>query len=353
MSNNAYDVNHPLAVKLWSRKLFQESISQAWVSKFMGNDTNSLIQIKNELNKSPGDQITIGLRMLLTGAGIQGDGLLEGDEEALTTAHCSVLVDQLRHAVRSSGKMSEQRVPFSMREEARLGLQDWWADRLDTAFFNQICGYSAAKDTRYTGNQAALDPDKDHIMRAGNKENDEDIDEKQTFKLEHIDMAVENAKTSNPLIRPLRINGQDKYVMFLHPYQVTDLRTQLDKSSWMEIQKAALAGGQISKNPIYTGSLGEYNGVILHEAHRVTKGVHSKTKKSVENVRRAVLCGAQSAVMAFGRGASEKKMNWIEETFDYNNQFGVSAGMIFGLKKTRFKDKDFGTVVISTYAESH
>lgn len=29
--------------------------------------------------------------------------------------------------------MSEQRVPYSVREEAMMGLKDWWADRLDTA----------------------------------------------------------------------------------------------------------------------------------------------------------------------------------------------------------------------------
>ena len=70
--------------------------------------------------------------MLLTGDGIEGDGTLEGNKEALTTYTDDVVINQLRHAVRSGGKMSEQRIPFSVREEARLGLQDWWRDRFDT-----------------------------------------------------------------------------------------------------------------------------------------------------------------------------------------------------------------------------
>jgi N4-gp56 family major capsid protein len=92
-----------------------------------------VIQIKEETSKSPGDRITVGLRMQLTGDGVSGDGTLEGNEEALTTYSDNVLIDQLRHAVRSAGKMTEQRVPFSVREESRMGLQDWFAGRMDAA----------------------------------------------------------------------------------------------------------------------------------------------------------------------------------------------------------------------------
>jgi N4-gp56 family major capsid protein len=128
----------------------------------MGKGTSNVVQLKDETSKGPGDRITIGLRMQLTGAGVQGDGTLEGNEEALITFTDNVFIDQLRHAVRSAGKMSEQRVTFDVREECRMGLQDWWADRLDTSFFNQIGGNTAQSDTRYTGNQAALAPDTAH-----------------------------------------------------------------------------------------------------------------------------------------------------------------------------------------------
>ena len=352
MTNTNFPVNHPLAVKLWSRKLFQETMKQCWISKFLGKDSNALVQILDDTQKGPGDQITIGLRMLLNGDGVQGDGSLEGQEESLTTYHFSIVIDQLRHAVRSAGKMSEQRVPFSLREEARQGLQDWWSDRLDTSFFNQLCGFTAQKDTRYTGNQPTLEADEKHILRPENIKEDEGLKSENVFTLEMIDKAVERAKTLTPMIRPLRLNGENKYVMFLHPYQVTSLRSHTHKGQWLDIQKAALSGGKISDNPIYTGALGEYNGVILHEAPRITRGVNSKSNNAVENVRRAVLCGAQSLVMAFGQNYGENKVSWIEESFDYDNQLGVSAGMIFGLKKTKVNDKDFATIIVPTYAKS-
>jgi hypothetical protein len=36
--------------------------------------------------------------------------------------------------------------------------------------------------------------------------------------------------------------------------------------------------------------------------------------------------------------------------FDYGNQLGVSAGMIFGVKKTKFNSSDYATIVMSGYA---
>lgn len=104
MATTQYGVNHPLAVKLWSRKLFQEALKQCWLSKFMGKDAKSAIQIQNDTKKGPGDRIRIGLRMQLTGQGILGDSTLEGNEEALTTYTDDILINQLRHAVRSDGE---------------------------------------------------------------------------------------------------------------------------------------------------------------------------------------------------------------------------------------------------------
>jgi hypothetical protein len=112
MASTSYGVNHPLAVKLWSKKLFHEALKTTWVYKFMGTGTNSLLQITEDLQKSEGDRVRTGLRMLLSGAGVQGDATLEGNEEALTTYYDDIFIDQLRHAVRSEGKMCEKRVPL-------------------------------------------------------------------------------------------------------------------------------------------------------------------------------------------------------------------------------------------------
>ena len=169
------------------------------------------------------------------------------------------------------------------------------------------------------------------------------------FQLTLLDEAITVAKTATPLIRPLKVNGEDKYVCFLHPYQVFSLRTDAtaNRVTWYDAQKARVQGGERDKNPIFSGALGEYNGVILHENTRIPLATSTTT------VRRAVFCGAQAAAIAYGREySSPNKMSWVEESFDFGNQLGVSAGLIFGLKKLQFNSNDFGTIVISTHAEA-
>lgn len=365
MSKTEFGVNHPLAVKVFSKQLATEVIAKTYVGKFVGKGKSALVQEHTDLKKSAGDQITHGLRVQLDGAGIQGDATLEGNEEALDFYDDKVVVNQLRHATRTRGKMTEQRVPYNLRMESKDALTDWFAERMDTAFFNQICGYTAQSDTKYTGNNAVIAPSTNRIIRAGNQANDNSITSSDIFTLDLIDIVVERAKTTStlentgPRMRPLKINGEDHWVMFLHPYQVTQLRTNTSTGQWQDIQKAAMMGGQVSDNPIFKGSLGTYNNVILHEANRVTQGVSAADGSAVSTVRRAVLCGAQAAAIAFGGGTqSVSKYSWKEEMFDYGNQLGVAAGAIFGLKKSKYipaddsstNAEDFGTYVVSTYA---
>jgi len=356
MAVTSYGVNDPLAVKVWSKRLSIEVLKNTWASRFMGTSSANVIQIKDELQKGSGDKITYGLRMQLTGTGVLGDGTLEGNEESLTTYSDAVILNQLRHAVRSAGRMSQQRVPFSIRDEALSGLRDWWADRLDFAFFNQVCGYTPQTQTQWTGLQAPIYPDNNHYLNAlsATSTQDESITSAFTFVLPLIDRAVERARTLAPAIRPVKVDGKDFWVAFLHPYQVTDLRTNTATGQWLDIQKAAMTGGEIEDNPIFDGALGVYNGAILHSDYRVPQGVTSTAQTTpVTSVRRAVLCGAQAAMLAYGRDNGPERYTWVEELFDYENELGVSAGLIFGLKKTNFNAQDFATIVMSSWAAAH
>src|SRR6185503_7712187 len=165
-----YGVNHPLAIKKWSNELMSEALKKTYVLQFMSKSKDSLVSIKSDLTTSDGgDRIRQGIRSQLRGDGIQGDSTLEGNEESLETFYQDVVVDQLRHAVRSSGKMSEQRVPFTIRDEARDGLADWWSERIDRWFFNQITGNSGQADQRFTGLQAATSPDSGHMVFPGSE----------------------------------------------------------------------------------------------------------------------------------------------------------------------------------------
>jgi N4-gp56 family major capsid protein len=347
MATTDYGVNNALAVKLWSKRLIREALKATFANKFMGESQDDLIQIKNETSKSAGDRVRVGLRMQLSGDGVIGDGTLEGNEEALTTYSDDLFIDQLRHAVRSGGQMSEQRVPFSVREEALSGLRDWWAARIDLWFANQITGYTPQSDIRYTGLQAVIAPTSAQLLIQGQSA-ESALTSNDTFNLAILDRARNLAVINTPVIRPLMVGGEPYYVAFLHPNQVRSMRTNTNTGQWADFQKAAMTGGDVKDNPIFTGAVGMYNGIVLHEWTRLPAAVSGGA--AMANTKRAVFCGAQAALFAVGQGQSAEKPNWVEQLFDYGNQLGVSGGMIAGLKKTVFNSADFGTIVMSTYA---
>jgi len=349
MAQTSYGVNAPEAVKLWRKTLFEEALKATWVGKFMGEGSDSILQVLDDTGKGPGDRVTTTLRMQLAGDGVIGDGTLEGNEEALITYTDNLLINQLRNAVRSGGKMSEQRIPWSVREEAQTGLSDWFAARFDFGFFNQVCGNTAESRLSYTGLNAAIAPDAAHRYSPNAHTTDQTIAAGDEFSLSFIDNAVELAKLASPVLRPIMVDGEAKYVAVLHTKSVTQLRTNTNAGQWLDIQKAAVTGDGSKNNPIYTGALGEYNGVVLHESTRIPNGVNSSTGVAVSTCYRNVLLGAQAAVIGFGQGQSMDSMDWTEELFDYGNQLGVAAACIFGLKKSQYNSADYGTILMPSY----
>jgi len=356
MASTSYGVNDTLSNKLWAKKLSAEALKETYFGKFMGTGSDNMIQLKPETSTAAGDSVTFGLRMQLSGDGVTEAQTLEGNEESLTTYADKVLINELAHAVRVRNKntIDAQRVPFNLRDEAKMGLKDWFSGRFDTAMFLHLAGYTLQTDPRYTGNNAITAPSSARIYRpTGTDDATVNADTTKTFNLAVIDACVERAGVASPLIRPIRIEGENKFLMFLHDYQVTDLRTNTSSGQWLDIQKAALAGGAGSKSPIYTGALGEYNGVILHKSNRIPTGI-SNAGAAQTSTRRAVFCGAQAGALAFGKEFSEGvNYKWVEQLFDYERELGVSAQTIWGVKKAVFNGQDFGTIVATTYAVAH
>ncbi len=354
MADTNYGVNHPQAQKLFSKALFHDVIGESYWGKFTGKSDSSLIQIKSETQKDAGDKFTFGLRALLSGDGVTEGTTLEGAEEAMVNYPDSVLINQLRHAVRSAGEMSEQRVPWSVREEARMALKDWWIERTETVMANQLTGNTAVSDTKYTGFNSTTAPTSGRLIVGGSETAETSLSATTThaIKLADLDKAVAIAKTAvaggRQRIRPLKIAGKDHYVCFLHPDQIYQLRRDAStQGNLWDVLRAQLQGGDIKDNPLITGAMFMYNNVIVHEWSYLpnTVGATGNT-----NYRRGVFCGAQAAVAAFGQASGPSKMTWQEKSFDYGDKLGVAAGMIFGMKKTVLRSVDFGTIVLAGYA---
>ena len=369
MASTEFGVNDPLAQKLWSQGLYHDIVYRTGLSSLIGTDENSIIHLKNETAKESGDQVTHALLKELDGDGFTEGETAQGNGESLSLFNDKLVINELGHLVSIPNRgrsIDAQRVPYNLRKAARRGLQTWKAKRMSIVFFNHVCGYTAeARGMKFKGNNEILAPTR-HIRvdetNAAQTPNDEAIVAADTFDLSYVSYAKELAEGSDSPLRPINISGVGKdgqdldggrYVMYLHPYQVTDLRTNISNGQWLDIQKAAMQGGKVSKNPIFTDSLGEFDNVILKRANHVTTGVHSSTGADVPTVRRAVFLGAQACALSFGKGSGPSNYAWNEELVDHKRQLEVSIMCMYGMKKTRYDSQDFGSIVVSSYAAKH
>lgn len=357
MAVATYGVNDPLAVKLWSKRMDVEALKETTAYEYMGSGAGSLVQIMTETSKGDGDFVKWGIRILAIGEGTTENETQEGNEEGLTRYSDGLVINELGHAhrVKNEGKtIDRQRVPYDLREESYDSLKDWFAARIDFWFFNHLAGNTAQTNLKYTGFNATLAPSAGRIIRGNSLTTDQAVggDNTAIFKLSMIDKAVNIAKTTSPMIRPLKgLGAEVDYVCFIHPDQVLSLRADtVTAGNWFDLQGKRLQGGEGNRNGLYTGALGVYNRTLIVENTRVPNGVHSTTGALVTNSRRAVFCGAQSAAVAFGKGGGKNKFDWTEELFDYERELGVRAMTIAGLKKTTYNNVDYGTIVLSTYA---
>lgn len=350
-----FSTSHALTNQQWSLGVEAEVLKRISFSNFMGSDSSSLIQVKDELKSKAGDTINFGLRMQLTDAPISGvETSLEGNERTIQYYSDSLSLDVVAQAARWYNETPQQRVNFENASEGRYAVADNLSHSIDTSLFNQLAGYTVESENGFIGNNTVTAPDSDHKIYSGTgNSGDEDLLSGEEFDLDLIDAAVEKAKTLSPAIRPAYVPalGGEFFVCFVHPYQVSDLRVA--STRWDGIQRDILKGGGegVSRNPLLTGALGIYNGTLLVESSRVPQGVHSTTGAAETDVRRAIFCGAQSAVLGWGRlGGQPNRFSFQSETFDYGRQGGVAASCLYGLKRTIFNSESFASIVIATYA---
>lgn len=308
-----------LIQKAWAKQLWTEALKETYFNKFTGEGENSIIQTKSELKKDAGDKITVPLLMNLVGAGITGDNTLEGNEEALQFYDCAVEIDQIRHAVKLKGRFEEQKTQINLRTSAKNALKKWFSEKMEKMVVAALL----------------TTPDTDHVIYAGSATSVATVTANDKFSADLISAAARKAKTAVPKIRRPVVDGKEYYVMLVDPYQARDLKAD---TKWIEAQKFAQNRGD--NNPIFTGMLGIYDGVVIHEYEylpREAKGASSA------KVGYALLLGCQAGIRAVGKEAF-----WEEDTFDYHNQYGVATGAILGFKKSKFNNKDFATIQVIT-----
>lgn len=358
-------LNHPSAVKRWSATLFSDiARSSYFTSKFAGKGQNATtpIQILTDLERDEGDTIKYDLLCQLEQEPIFGDATQEGTEEALRYLQDEVKIDQVRCGVNAGGRMTRKRTLHDIRSQARTKMGEWWARWGDEILF--MYGAGARGINKYLQKSLAFNgfagntfhtPDAEHQMYGGDATSFATIASDDKMDLRLIDRLVTRAETMGgeesglPELQPMKIDGEDRYVLVMHNFQAHDLRTNTSVGQWLDIQKAA-AGAEGQKSPIFRNALGMYNGVVLHK-HKSVVRFGNAGADNLQPAARALFMGKQGMVMAYGSPGQGLRYDWHEETRDNGNQVVITSSSIMGAKATTFGARRFGLMCADTYAK--
>ena len=355
--------------KLWSAYVFKAGRDQSfWLgeSGMMGEgvrDATKPIHYVDQLTKTErGDKCVLPIVLDLQGDGVAGDNNLEDQEEALVADDVEIVVDQFRHAVKSKGRMSEQRTVIQFRAQAKDTLSFWLADKRDEMLFLSASGVAYTSKlngaTRGTSQLPSLAfassvaaPSTNRRVFAGSATSTGTItaSDKMSWNLLLKAKAVAITKR----LKPIRIKGKNTYIVVMSPWQSRDLKMDND-------YKAIVSQGGVKgeANPLFTGAFAMCDGLILYEHNKVynTSGLGSGSKwgsgGTVEGAL-ALLLGAQAIGYA-ELGDPE----WNEsDNKDYGNKQGLAYSQIIGIVKTKFKSvadslssEDFSILAIYTAA---
>jgi len=297
--------------EFWAAELLWAANKQMFWYAYEGAQGSGMPIIrKDELTKnSAGDTIHVQTISLLTGAGITSDtGNLTGNEEELSLGQITVTVSILAHAVKWTKYANEQAL-FNIRTAAQNALSIWLADKMDAKIFT-IFGTEQTTNILYAGNATSVGSlDASDIL--------------STTTLDKIKVKLEMQRAL-----PIRTADGNKYfIIVIHPYDAYNLRQD---TTWLQVQREAQQRGD--SNPIFTGAMGIYNGMIV----RISENVANSASKS-----KLIAFGGEAMIRAYGQLPA-----WLEQRDDYARKIGIGTDVVYGCKL----GPTANSLIVNTYA---
>lgn len=326
-----FSTSNALTKKLWEERLFRDvEIESYFVSRFMSESDNNIVQVQTDLTKSQGDQVTFGVVSNMTGDGVTSGQTLEGNEEGLVSYDYSIVLEQYRHGTRTRGKLDVQRAMFSIPDVSKNKLKIWGAEKIDKLLVAALLA-SPTKILYRDGaagvpsGTSSSSTAKTALTAANSKITPNFISALRVW-------AKTGGAAATYRIRPVKIESTEMYVLLVNPAVMYDLRID---STFQAAMKDAQDRGK--DNPLFRGATAIWDNVVVHETERIplfTDGGGASVTGAF-----GALMGAQSLVWAWG-----ERPNTVQEEFDYKNEMGWAWEMMAKAGKPKFNSKDYGTV---------
>lgn len=414
MAQTVLPTGHPLARKIYGAAVFAEMTKQPTFMNRLTGEAPDMSEVRSKLEKmqtpagypivritdlsrSAGDTVSVDMFNILQGRPVTGDTKIAGKMMNLTATSMDIKINQLRGGVDTGGRMTQQRTIHDLRSVGRAALAGWWARMNDQIKLVHMAG---ARGSQYTPDWVvplASDaefsdimvndvnpPTFDKHMYAGDATSLATLDASDILTLEDIDRlraSIDEMQTPmQPVILPDDPASADEplYVLLVTTRVWHYLQTRTGEKAWRTFLMNARERG--SKNPLFTGEPGMWNGILIKKMPRAIRFNPGETvtvctnvaaattststidsslggaDSAYYNVDRCLLLGAQGMAECWGQHSkSGTHMSWHEETSDHDNVLEASISAIGGWSKLRFKDstgfiKDHGIAVVDCVA---
>lgn len=372
-------------LKVQSNEVFKCLTRESLISNLMNdNKTKGVIHLVTTAQSQAGNVVAVRRLMPLDNLGVINCETLEGKEACSDNDYDYIRLGMLRNAqcIKTCGVWDLQRQGFKRtRDEALSSLKDWLLTMILKSMFNQLGSYTGAY-TYYNGKKETIvpqlkgfneiEPSTSHykvITTPANGNNsmtsvlanitnnpggEDTLQAKDKLTLSAIRQLKAIMANDNNICGNGMLNTEGaQYILFLHPSQVAALKADPEWRAWV-----CCADEKGKNNRLTSGAEGTIDGIVLRTSDLVPYGLHADGTPNT-NVRRAILVGVDAVELALGGKDITKSSGKIERVMfkldyserDYGNYGALAISSIFGLKKTRFNNKDTSTLVISSYVE--
>lgn len=374
MGSIAFPPSHAFSQEAWSRVLQFEVERSVVGLSFVSTRPDATICRKYDLEKGPGDRVTLKFAPYTDTDGITVSQSVFDNAGRIQFRDDQLLIDYLGNPYLLDNQMDQQRVSDDLRRIVYVHQKKFWHRRMETIILNQLGGYlpgntfrldpTSPLNLQYAGHNTIPATDANHLTREGGLATDELVaaDDTATIDLQTIlDLEAKAASkrrliTDAGLDYPIAVGPDGYYDWIIDTQGWLQLGANTTATEFRELKQAEIQGGnKVKGNALYNGFRGMYSRTRIHVSDFVAQGVKTSDSTTQPNVRRSVFLGAGAGAIAYGQGYGEgSHIDWSYERFEHK-KLSILTDSVFGFKILRYNSladvsENYGCLVHSYFS---
>lgn len=346
----------------WKAGICMEAELATFTSVFEGEDEENAF-VRQDRGTDRGDTLTIRFGEINESSEEYEEQHTEtsqilGNEGSSTELEDSL---QIRYYSYSAGitnlPVTQNMVSFNKKQKERSRLARQWGYRFEKNRLYQCAGAVQHNTTNLelAGGNTITEQDAASIIRVGDRANDGAMTTADVLTPDVIDeltmKATSKAFRRWPIVKCNTPWGK-KYVLVVHTIGMRQLRTFGDPSSYYDLAKAQIQGGQDIKSNMLTNNGGFiYGDTVVVKSDFIPRGHVAGTEQA--STRRAVFLGAEAAYCLFGEGyhgGPTERLGYTEH--QVHRTWSAQSDCLHGVKRSIVDGQSWGCMAVTHYSHA-